>query len=389
MMTNRNRLLILLPVIAVITLGACRKQPAQRQQNADSNAIPSAQDSPASGVATNGEKFYFRGTIAGNLRIEMTLLRDGERLTGAYFYPKAGKNIALSGTIDKDGNVSISESDDSGKQTGVFKGKWKPAADSPDPNLNAIDGKWSRPDGSKETAFLVSQQPLELTGAARVTPKMIKEANKEKHYTVDAEYPQIEGDARFDKFNREARSLLSKDVAAFKTAETASETDPGTETPAETLNSSLNVGYEIRCATDDLISVAFTESDYERGAAHPNSSTTVLNYDVKNGKKLALADLFNAKTNYLNAISTYCIKELKDRSKKDKDSMLDDEMMKSGASARADNYKAWAITKKGLWITFDPYQVAAYAAGPQYVLVPYSALKDLIKPDGPVGTFAK
>ncbi len=388
-MTNRNRLLILLPVIAVITLGACRKQPAQRQQNADSNAIPSAQDSPASGVATNGEKFYFRGTIAGNLRIEMTLLRDGERLTGAYFYPKAGKNIALSGTIDKDGNVSISESDDSGKQTGVFKGKWKPAADSPDPNLNAIDGKWSRPDGSKETAFLVSQQPLELTGAARVTPKMIKEANKEKHYTVDAEYPQIEGDARFDKFNREARSLISKDVAAFKTAETASETDPGTETPAETLNSSLNVGYEIRCATDDLISVAFTESDYERGAAHPNSSTTVLNYDVKNGKKLALADLFNARTNYLNAISTYCIKELKDRSKKDKDSMLDDEMMKSGASARADNYKAWAITKKGLWITFDPYQVAAYAAGPQYVLVPYSALKDLIKPDGPVGTFAK
>jgi len=389
MMTNRNRLLILLPVIAVITLGACRKQPAQRQQNADSNAIPSAQDSPASGVATNGEKFYFRGTIAGNLRIEMTLLRDGERLTGAYFYPKAGKNIALSGTIDKDGNVSISESDDSGKQTGVFKGKWKPAADSPDPNLNAIDGKWSRPDGSKETAFLVSQQPLELTGAARVTPKVIKEANKEKHYTVDAEYPQIEGDARFDKFNREARSLISKDVAAFKTAETASETDPGTETPAETLNSSLNVGYEIRCATDDLISVAFTESDYERGAAHPNSSTTVLNYDVKNGKKLALADLFNARTNYLNAISTYCIKELKDRSKKDKDSMLDDEMMKSGASARADNYKAWAITKKGLWITFDPYQVAAYAAGPQYVLVPYSALKDLIKPDGPVGTFAK
>ena len=388
-MTNRNRLLILLPVIAVITLGACRKQPAQRQQNANSNAIPSAQDSPASGVATNGEKFYFRGTIAGNLRIEMTLLRDGERLTGAYFYPKAGKNIALSGTIDKDGNVSISESDDSGKQTGVFKGKWKPAADSPDPNLNAIDGKWSRPDGSKETAFLVSQQPIEFTGAARVTLKMIKEANKEKHYTVDGEYPQIEGDARFDKFNREARSLIAKDVAAFKTAETASETDPGTETPAETLNSSLSVGYEIRCATDDLISVAFTESDYERGAAHPNSSTSVLNYDVKNGKKLALADLFNARTNYLNAISTYCIKELKDRSKKDKDSMLDDEMMKSGASARADNYKAWAITKKGLWITFDPYQVAAYAAGPQYVLVPYSALKDLIKPDGPVGTFAK
>src|SRR5712691_9228631 len=388
MMKTRSELLFFITVIAVIALGACRKQPAPRQQNANSSAAMT-QDAPLSGAATNGEKFYFRGTIAGNLRIEMTLLRDGESLTGNYFYPRVGKNIALSGTIDKDGNVTISESDDAGKQTGVFKGKWKPAADSPDPNLNAIDGKWSRSDGSKETAFLVSQQPLELTGAARFAPKVIKEANKEKHYTVDAEYPQIEGDARFDKFNREARSLITKDVTAFKTAETVSETDPGNETPAEKLDSSLDVGYEIRYATDDLISVEFTEGDYSRGAAHPNSSTTVLNYDVKNGKKLALADLFTAKSKYLSAISSYCIKELKDRSKKDKDSMLNDDMMKSGASARADNYKAWTITKKGLWITFDPYQVAAYAAGPQTVLVPYSALKDLIKPDGPVGSLAK
>src|SRR5713226_9814151 len=226
-MKNR-RLLFFFLVIALSALGACRKQPASSQQNANSTATPLAQDAPVSGTATNGEKFYFRGTIAGKLKIEMTLVRDGERLTGSYFYPKVGKNIELKGTIDKDGNVSISESDDSGKQTGVFKGKWKPATDSPDPTLNEIDGKWSRPDGSKETAFRSEEHTSELTGAARFAPKVIKEANKEKHYTVDAEYPQIEGDARFDKFNREARSLITKDVAAFKIAETASETDPGT-----------------------------------------------------------------------------------------------------------------------------------------------------------------
>jgi hypothetical protein len=391
-MRDRKTFLFLFLIIAVSAFGACRKQPTQSQQNANSNATPAAQETPASGAATAGEKFYFRGTIAGTLKIEMTLVRDGERVTGSYFYPKVGKNIELKGTIDKGGNLDVRESDESGKETGVFKGKWKPATDSPDPNLNEIDGKWSRPDGSKETAFLVRQQPIEFSAAARVTPKVIKEVNKEKHYTVDAEYPQIEGDARFDKFNREARSLIVKDVAAFKTAETVPETEPGSETPetpTETLDSSLDVGYEIRYATDDLISVEFTEGQYERGAAHSNSATTVLNYDVKNGKKLALADLFNAKSNYLSAISSYCIKELKDRAKRDKNSMLNDDMMKSGASARADNYKAWAITKGGLWITFDPYQVAAYAAGPQYVLVPYSALKDLIKPDGPIGSFAK
>ena len=378
---------LLLLLVALFSLGACRKQ-ASTQPAANSNDA-AVHEAPVGGKALAGEKFFYRGTIANNLSIEMILTRDGDRLTGTYFYPKVGKNIALGGTIDKDGNVSISESDDSGKQTGVFKGKWKPATDSPDPTLNEIDGKWSRPDGSKETAFLVSQQPIEFTGAARFAPKVIKEASKEKHYRVDAEYPQIEGDARFDKLNREARSLVTKDVAAFKTAETSEPASPDNVLADEARESSLDIGYQIRFATDDLISVEFTESTYEAGAAHPNSSTTVLNYDVKGGKKLSLGDLFNPKANYLKTISDYCIKELKDRSKKDKDSMVDDDMMKSGASARADNYKAWAITKKGLWITFDPYQVAAYAAGPQYVLVPYSALKDLIKPDGPVGSFAK
>jgi len=378
-----HRLLFLVLVIVVVTLGACRKQ-AGSQQTANSGASPTP-DAPVGGSAPAGEKFYFRGTIAGDLRIEMTLVRDGNRLTGTYFYPKVGKNIALAGTVEKDGNVELKETDESGKDTGIFKGKWKPATDSPDPGLNEIEGKWSRPDGSKETAFLVSQQPIDFTAAARVVPKVIKETNKEKRYTVDAEYPQIEGDPRFDNFNREARGLITKDVAAFKTAETAETTEdsePGSELADEAGKSSLDIWYEIRYASDDLISVQFTEGEYSRGAAHPNSSTQVLNFDVKGGKKLALADLFNAKASYLSPISAYCIKVLKDKGK-------DDDMVKSGASPRADNYRAWSITKKGLWITFDPYQVASYAEGPQYVLVPYSALKDIIKPDGPLAALAR
>ena len=375
--------------MALGTLGACRKQ-AGSQPTANSNT-PVMHDAPVGGTAPAGEKFYFRGTITtgdGNLKIEMALVRDGDRLTGTYFYPKVGKNIALSGTVDKSGSVDLRESDESGKETGIFKGKWKPAADSPDPGLNEIEGKWSKPDGSKETAFQVSQQPIEFTAVVRVVPKVIKETNKEKLYTVEAEYPQIEGDPRFEKFNREARSLIMKDVAAFKTAETAESSEPGSVLADEARESSLDIGYEIRCATDDLISVEFIEGTYSAGAAHPNSNTTVFNYDVKNGTKLTLADLFNPKSKYLTVISAYCIKALKDQSKKNNDSM-DDETLKSGAGPRADNYRAWSIAKNGLWITFDPYQVASYAEGPQHVLVPYSALKDIIKPDGPVAALAR
>jgi hypothetical protein len=392
----KHRLLFLFPVIALVTLGACRKQ-AGSQPTVNSSE-PTTHEAPVGGTAQTGEKFYFRGTISassGSLKIEMALVRDGDRLTGSYFYPKVGKNITLSGSVDKSGNVDLRESDESGKETGIFKGKWKPATDSPDPGLNEIEGKWSKPDGSKETVFQVSQQPIEFSADVRVVPKVIKEADKKKLYAIDAEYPQIEGDPRFDKFNREARSLIMKDVAAFKAGQTSeeSETDNsnsnGNVLADEARTSTLDVGYEVRCATDDLISLEFSEGSYEAGAAHPNSTTTVLNYDVKNGKKITLADLFNPNSKYLSVISVYCIKDLRDQSKKNKDVMLDEEMMKSGASPRADNYRACAITKKGLWVTFDPYQVAPYAAGPQHVLVPYSALKDIIKSDGPVAALAK
>jgi hypothetical protein len=370
-------------LIAILAATACRKQTSVNPPAA--SPTPVAQE-PVGGATQVGDRYFFRGTIA-NLSIEMQLLRDGERLAGTYFYPRIGKNISLTGTVDKDNNVTLTEADDAGKQTGVFKGRWQTAVSSPDPSIYEIDGKWSKPDGSKQTEFNVTQQPFQFTGDVRVTAKVIKEANKQKLYTVNAEYPQIEGDSRFDGFNKEARALMNKDVAAFKSAETA---DDATETgglPTETQNSTLEAGYNFQFANDTLISIAFTEATYSRGAAHGNSLTQVLNYEVKSGKKIALADLFKDKSKYLSVIASYCQKELKDRARKP-DAMVLEELIDPGAGPRADNYRAWNITKKGLWITFDPYQVAAYAAGPQYILVPYSTLKDIIKPDGPIATYA-
>jgi len=375
MKTNFRITLLLL--IAVAVFGACRK--STTTQTSNTNLASPPQETIGGGAAPAGEKFSFRGWIA-NLSIEMALVRESDHLTGTYFYPRVGKNIDLKGSIDSGGKLELRETDETGKDTGVFKGKWLPN----DLGFALIEGKWSRPDGSKETDFELTQQPIEFTAAVRVTPKVIRENNKEGKYSVNVEYPQIEGDSRFDAFNQQARSMISKDVAAFKTSETEAQEETN-DLPDETQISTLDIGYNIRFATDDLISVEFSENQYERGAAHGSSLTVVLNYDVKNKKKLALADLFQPKSNYLSVISSYCITDLKNQSKKN--DMLMDDQIKEGAAPRSDNYGAWTITRKGLWITFDPYQVAAYAAGSQHVLVPYSALKSMVKPDGPIGNF--
>jgi hypothetical protein len=203
-------------------------------------------------------------------------------------------------------------------------------------------------------------------------------------YEIDARYPQLTGGSNqnFEKFNQVVRGSVTKKVADFKKDMAPEEAeDPR---PEGSMGSDLNVGYEVALAQDDLISVEFSVGSYYQGAAHPNSFTEVVNYDLKNGKQLKLADLFKPGAKYLQAIASYCIADLK---KQDK-GLLNEEIEK-GASANAKNYQSWTITRKGLGINFDAYQVGPYAAGPQFVLVPYSNLKDLINPEGPIGQFAK
>ncbi len=69
--------------------------------------------------------------------------------------------------------------------------------------------------------------------------------------------------------------------------------------------------------------------------------------------------------------------------------MLDDQSIASGAGPAAKNFQSWTITKKGLGITFDSYQVGPYVAGPQYVLIPYPVLKEIVDTNGALGPLMK
>jgi len=317
----------------------------------------------------------------------MKLVRTGDQLSGTYFYQKIGTRIDLRGNVDKDGNLTLEEFDKSGKQTGLFKGIW--TVDKED-GLITLAGNWSKPpsekDSDKKTAFSVHEEPIGFTGDVDLVSKQIKESNKKLMYDIDARYPQLTGGSNpnFEKFNQVVRASVTKRVAGFKKDMTP-EADEEPR-PEGSMGSNLNVSYDVTLAQDDLLSVEFSVGSYYQGAAHPNTFSEVVNYDLKNGKQLKLADLFKPGAKYLQAIANYCIADLK---KQAKDKGLLDEEIQNGAAPNAKNYQSWTITKKGLGINFDAYQVGPYAAGPQFVLVPYSTLKDLINPEGPIAQFGK
>ena len=150
------------------------------------------------------------------------------------------------------------------------------------------------------------------------------------------------------------------------------------------VNSYLDVGYYVAYADDELLSVGFAEESFYAGAAHPNHATVVLNYDLKAGRALRLADLFQPGSPYLKVISDYCIAKLNGG-----EDIGDDDWIKEGAGPKAANYRNWLVRKDGLEITFDQYQVASYAAGPQYVTIPFDALKKIVRPAGPLARFVK
>lgn len=384
---NSAKTIFIIAMIAIGSSAACKRNSAPDKQTAGNQSQEQFQH-PQGGAIANGETKYFKGSIGSTLGLQMKLLREGDKLTGSYFYQKVGTRIELRGTVDAGGSVALEEFDPSGKSTGSFKGTWKTGEN----GLIEIEGNWAKPNGDKKTPFSLTEEPIEFSNGVEIVAREIHEKNKKLKYEVDAEYPQLTGstDPNVEKFNQTVRALVMKKIKDFK-AEMEREPGPDEEVePAESTGSDIGIGYTVALANDDLVSIQFDVGSYESGAVHPNSYSEVLNFDLRNGRQLKLSDLFQPGSKYLQALSAYAIKDLKRQSKEQgADSMFDDDWIQRGAGADAENFSSWTTGKKGLGITFDSYQVAPYAAGPQSVFIPYSALKDIIKPDGPVGQFVK
>ena len=316
----------------------------------------------------------FSGSIDGN-RVQMTLQRNGNVLSGTYFYVKVGKDLKLSGSIDAEGKFTLTETSPTGAKTGTFSGNWSKAEDEDAITLN---GSWKNPQGTKTLDFYLTEQMIFFTNGARVTPKTFSETNKPKLFEITAEYPELSGvsPAITAKFNQTAKTLAMTEVEKFRKdflAQTAEDLKFFKESG---LGNTVEISYNITYADNEIISVWFGNYFYT-GGAHPNSYSFTLNFDLKNGKELKLADLFKPESNYLKILSDYSIKKLKEHFGEDADS----EWIESGAGAEEENYDSWNITRKGITVNFDSYQVAPYVAGPQEVTIPYQVLQGILRND--------
>ena len=329
----------------------------------------------------------FKGRIVQS-RFEMNLRRDGERLSGSYFYIKSGgaNALKLNGTIDRNGKFALRETDAAGKQTGEFTGVRKEDASDAGASL---EGEWKKPKDKEAQSFAAREQMIYFAGATQIVAVPVNETIKAKRLEMSAVYPQLAGAANAAGFNRLVKTRVANEIAAFKKQMMTMSAEDLRMMPAG-MNNYIDIGYDIEYADDDFISVNFVRSEFT-GGAHPNYNFLTVNYDLKNNRELKLAELFKPGAKYLGTISAYATKDLRNRTFPDSSENLGlaQDVFADGALPKPENYARWSITKKGLLFTFDPYQVGPFAAGAQYVIVPYAALKSIARPDGALAKYVK
>lgn len=219
----------------------------------------------------------------------------------------------------------------------------------------------------------------------KVVTKEIKDSSVQYRYRISVMHPQLDGMKDTDiqkKINKEIFKTVTNDLEVFRND--MKEWDLS-NIPKDFV-SELDYNFVTYLITDEVYSFAFEIYSYYAGAAHPNHWSKSFNFDLKRGKHISLKDLFNPEINYLEKVSKYCTEDLKKQAKFN-GYEPDDFMLTEGAGPKDSNFLNFNLLQKGLQITFDPYQVAPYVVGTQYVIIPYNTIYEIINQEGILGKF--
>jgi hypothetical protein len=221
------------------------------------------------------------------------------------------------------------------------------------------------------SAPMISQQVTLISQSA-------EESNQTPPFTIEVQMPQLAGsdDVRVTAFNQRLNELVTKEVEMWRKSFLEN------TFPTVTNGSFLEVVPTLISQVGDLWSFKFEFHFYSDGAAHPGTYSITLNYDLAQGRELALEELFLPNSSYLETIADYCKAELSKQP-------FFEGPFADGANPTPENYRNWNITSNGLMVTFDEYQVAPYAAGPQVVEIPIDQVQSVVDPNGPLKVILK
>lgn len=224
----------------------------------------------------------------------------------------------------------------------------------------------------------ISPAPL-LSQAVTMQSSPFDESGSAPVYTITAQIPSLQGsdDPRVSTFNARLHQIAQDQIDQFR-----NDVLSFASNPPISAGSFFDLQYSVIGQRGDFWSIKFDISFYSDGAAHPAHYSLTLNYDLEAAREVTLSALFLPDSNYLEVISEHCKEQLSNR-----DIAFDG--FSQGADPLPENFQRWNLSNAGLVITFDEYQVAPYAAGPQVVVIPLPELQGIIASPSALDVFVQ
>lgn len=170
-------------------------------------------------------------------------------------------------------------------------------------------------------------------------------------------YPQL-GNAAVDAALRE---FVEKAATGYEN-EVRESVAEGSEKPESWSQWEQSGFFTLTRPNPDVVSITFNIYNYT-GGAHGQIYIIVLNYDLKTGKELTLADLFGDVPAALSIMSKVSATQLRKTLGED----TDEEMLTDGTEATETNFGALSLLPTGVSVEFQPYQVGPWSIGQQHV----------------------
>lgn len=215
------------------------------------------------------------------------------------------------------------------------------------------------------------------TNRMSIIQKSLMETNPKLYYSIKVNYPEIKNVANSEQANVAIKEIITNTIGEFKQNFSGKPDKPIEGLPLTSQSNTLNVVYQQTFATPHVVSFRFAIETFFYGAAHPNTSFVSFNYDLDQGKPIALSDLFGT-TNYLEKIAVYSKPIL--TKKLTAAAQAPTEVDAKGIAPIQENFSVWNLSNKGIIFTFPAYQVAPYVFGVQDVLVPYDVINQDLNP---------
>jgi len=141
--------------------------------------------------------------------------------------------------------------------------------------------------------------------------------------------------------------------------------------------SERSVTWTLNPSNERLLSIDFRTYINDYGA-HPLTTDAQLNFWLDTQKTLTPADLFHPPSNFQQKLIPLISAKL--LAVKDARPYIFKDELPKNITAGLNDPRLWVLTRNGLEIHFQPYDVAAYVAGPQRVRLTWTELRPYLNP---------